>query len=77
MGNQNLAWVGVVIVTVWQAAAFNTILYLSGLVTIDDSLYEAAEIDGASSFEKFRHITVPMIIPFFTINLVVSMKNFF
>ncbi|GBD61661.1 putative sugar ABC transporter permease protein [Tetragenococcus halophilus subsp. halophilus] len=76
LGNQNLAWVGVVIVTVWQAAAFNTILYLSGLVTIDDSLYEAAEIDGASSFEKFRHITVPMIIPFFTINLVVSMKNF-
>lgn len=76
LGNQNWAWIGVVVVTVWQASAFNTILYLSGLVTIDDSLYEAAEIDGASSFEKFKHITVPMIIPFFTINLVVSMKNF-
>ncbi|GMA07944.1 sugar ABC transporter permease [Tetragenococcus halophilus subsp. flandriensis] len=76
LGNQNLAWIGIVVVTVWEAAAFNTILYLSGLVTIDESIYEAAEIDGASNFAKFKNITFPLLIPFFTINLVVSMKNF-
>ena len=41
LGNPDLAWIGIVIVAVWQSTAFNTILYLSGLVTIDPDLYEA------------------------------------
>lgn len=76
LGNPNLAWVGIVIVAVWQAVAFNTVLYLSGLVTIDEELYEAADIDGANGWSKFWRITFPLIIPFFTINMVVAMKNF-
>lgn len=76
LGNPNLAWVGIVIVAVWQAIAFNTVLYLSGLVTIDEELYEAADIDGANGWSKFWRITFPLIIPFFTINMVVAMKNF-
>lgn len=76
LGNPNLAWVGIVIVAVWQAIAFNTVLYLSGLVTIDEELYEAADIDGANAWSKFWRITFPLIIPFFTINMVVAMKNF-
>ena len=61
---------------VWQSTAFNTILYLSGLVTIDPDLYEAADIDGATSWIKFKEITFPLIAPFFIINVVVSMKNY-
>lgn len=76
LGNPNLAWIGIVAVAVWQSTAFNTVLYLSGLVTIDPDLYEAADIDGANSWTKFWRITFPLIIPFFTINLVVSLKNF-
>lgn len=76
LGNPNFAWVGVVIVAVWQSAAFNTVLYLSGLVTIDPDLYEAADIDGANGWSKFWKITFPLIAPFFLINMVVSMKNF-
>lgn len=76
LGNPNLAWIGIVIVAVWQSTAFNTILYLSGLVTIDPDLYEAADIDGASSWIKFKEITFPLIAPFFIINVVVSMKNY-
>ncbi|MCC5895621.1 MAG: sugar ABC transporter permease [Alkalibacterium sp.] len=76
LGNPNLAWIGIVIVAVWQSAAFNTILYLSGLVTIDPDLYEAADIDGASPSTKFFKITLPLIMPFLTINMVVAMKNF-
>jgi len=76
LGDPNLAWVGIVIVAVWQAVAFNTILYLAGLVTISEDLYEAASIDGAGVWRKFWSITFPLIAPFFTINMVLAMKNF-
>lgn len=76
LGNPDSAWIGIVIVAVWQSTAFNTILYLSGLVTIDPDLYEAADIDGATPWTKFKEITFPLIAPFFMINVVVSMKNY-
>ncbi|MGO2082344.1 carbohydrate ABC transporter permease [Vagococcus sp.] len=70
------AWVGIVVVTVWQSLAFNTLIYLSGLQTLDQSVYEAAELDGASGFSLFRKITFPLLAPFFTINMVLSAKGF-
>ncbi|MFD2910340.1 carbohydrate ABC transporter permease [Jeotgalibacillus terrae] len=76
LGDQDLAWVGIVIVAVWQSVAFNTLLYLAGLSTVDEQLYEAADIDGAKAWSKFWRITFPLIAPFFTINMVVAMKNF-
>ncbi|MGD6878174.1 carbohydrate ABC transporter permease [Bacillus infantis] len=76
LGNPDLAWVGIVIVAVWQAVSFNTILYLAGLVTISEDLYEAASIDGAGVWTKFWKITFPLIAPFFTINMVLSLKSF-
>jgi raffinose/stachyose/melibiose transport system permease protein len=76
LGNPDLAWVGVVILAVWQACGFNTLLYLSGLQTIDDTLYEAGSIDGANKWQQFKAITFPLIAPFFTINMVLAMKSF-
>ncbi|MBW7474238.1 sugar ABC transporter permease [Paenibacillus oenotherae] len=76
LGTTEWAWLGIVIVTVWQATAFNIILYLAGLQTIPTDMYEASSIDGASKWKEFWHITFPMIAPFFTINMVLSMKNF-
>lgn len=76
LGNPKLAWIGIVIVAVWQAVAFNTIIYISGLQTIDKTLYESASIDGANEWKKFTHITFPLIAPFFTINMVLSLKGF-
>lgn len=76
LGNPALAWVGVVFVAVWQASAFNTLLYLAGLQAIPDDLYEAASIDGAGRWQRFARITFPLIAPFFTINMVLAMKNF-
>ncbi|MGM0873291.1 MAG: carbohydrate ABC transporter permease [Bacillota bacterium] len=76
LGDPSLAWLGIVIVAVWQAIAFNTILYLAGLVTISEDLYEAASIDGAGVWTKFWKITFPLIAPFFTINMVLAMKGF-
>ncbi|WP_153397625.1 carbohydrate ABC transporter permease [Ornithinicoccus halotolerans] len=76
LANEDLAWVGVVILAVWQAAAFNIILYLAGLQTVPSEVYEAANLDGASSWQQFLRITFPLIGAFFTINMVLSLKNF-
>ncbi|WP_097018090.1 carbohydrate ABC transporter permease [Orenia metallireducens] len=76
LGNPDLAWIGVVILAVWQSCGFNTLLYLSGLQTIPDNLYEAASIDGAGRWRQFTNITFPLISPFFTINMVLAMKGF-
>ena len=76
LGSTSLAWVGVVIVVAWQSIAFNTIIYISGLQTIPDDVYEASGIDGAGKWLQFRKITFQLIAPFFTINMVLCMKNF-
>ncbi|WP_223067815.1 carbohydrate ABC transporter permease [Paenibacillus caui] len=75
LGNQNWAWIGIVIVAVWQGIAFNTILYLAGLQTIPRDLYEASSLDGASRFREFWSITFPLLASFFTINMVLAMKG--
>jgi raffinose/stachyose/melibiose transport system permease protein len=74
--NASTAWIGIVILAVWQAAAFNIIIYLSGLQTVPADVYEAAGIDGASAWRQFRSITFPLIAGFFTINMVLSLKSF-
>lgn len=71
-----LAWVGILILAVWQATAFNIIVYLAGLQTVPVELYEASSLDGASSWRQFRSITFPMIAGFFTINMVLALKTF-
>lgn len=76
LADESLAWVGVVVLAVWQAAAFNIIIYLAGLQTVPEELYEAAAIDGARPWRRFWSITFPLIAGFFTINMVLSLKNF-
>ncbi len=70
------AWIGILIVTIWQGLAFNTLIYMSGLQSVSPELYEAASLDGAGAWKKFWRITFPLIAPFFTINLVLSVKGY-
>ena len=76
LSNENLAWFAIVIVCCWQAVAMNTIIYISGLQTVPEDVYEAGDLDGATGWKRFRHLTFPLIIPFFTINMVLCVKNF-
>lgn len=76
LGEPDAAWIGIVIMAVWQAVAFNTILYLAGLQTVPHDIYEAAAIDGATPWKRFIKITFPLIAPFFTINMILAMKGF-
>ena len=76
LSSTSLAWVAIVVVCAWQSIAMNTIIYISGLQTVPEDVYEAGAIDGATGFAKFRYLTFPLIIPFFSINMVLCVKNF-
>lgn len=75
LAKSSTAWIGIVIVCAWQSIAMNTIIYISGLQTVPEEVYEAGALDGASGWTRFRHLTFPLIMPFFTINMVLCMKN--
>ncbi len=76
LASKNTAWIGIMIVCAWQAVAMNTIIYISGLQTVPEDVYEAGSLDGATGWKKFWKLTFPLIIPFFSINMVLCVKNF-
>ena len=76
LSSENTAWIAIMIVCCWQNIAMNTIIYISGLQTVPEDVYEAGSLDGATGWKRFRHLTFPLIIPFFTINMVLCVKNF-
>ena len=75
LASEKYAWIGVLIVGVWQAVAMNTIIYISGLQTVPEEVYEASMLDGTGKWREFWKITLPLVMPFVTINLVLSTKN--
>ena len=76
LASSKTAWLAIAVVCAWQSIAMNTIIYISGLQTVPEDVYEAGSLDGATGFAKFRYLTFPLILPFFTINVVLCMKNF-
>nr|MBC9203428.1 sugar ABC transporter permease [Paenibacillus sp. PL91] len=60
---------------VWQSAGWGTIIYLAALSGVDPGLHEAAIIDGASRFQRVRHINIPTIVPTMTILLILNMGS--
>lgn len=62
-------------VEVWRLAGFNMVIYLAGLQLIDQSLYEAASIDGASAFQKLVYITIPKMVPSIIINTMLNLSQ--
>jgi multiple sugar transport system permease protein len=57
------AFIGVIVADIWKASSFAALLILAGLQTIPDDLYEAARIDGADAWQRFRSITAPLVKP--------------
>ena len=62
----------IIIAITWRWTGYNMIFYLSGLQNIEPSIYEAADIDGASSFKKFTKITVPLLKPIILFTTITS-----
>lgn len=59
----NFAMPAIIIVSVWKLIGYNMVIFLSGLSALNESLFEAAKIDGASPFETFKFVTVPLLSP--------------
>lgn len=73
----NKAVFAMAIMATWQTTGYLMLIYLNGLNNIPEDLYEAASIDGATAWQKFRHITVPMLMPAFTIVFFLTLSSSF
>lgn len=60
---------------VWQSTGYNAIIYIAALSGVDQALHEAAQIDGASRFQRVQHIDVPTILPTASIMLILAVGN--
>jgi multiple sugar transport system permease protein len=63
LGDPDIVMPALAITTVWWTFGFPMLAFLAGLENIPETLYEAAKIDGANSWQSFRHITIPLIMP--------------
>ena len=75
LASADWAWIGIVVVLVWQACAQTTIIYITGLSSVPEDVYEAGSLDGATGWDKFRYLTFPLIMPSITTNMVLVMKD--
>jgi multiple sugar transport system permease protein len=77
MGDPHWAMPAIIVLAVWKNFGYNMIILLAALQSIPDDLYEAARIDGASSWQLFRHITLPGLKPVLLLVSVLTMTGYF
>lgn len=77
LANPNWAFISIVIVDMWIATPFVIIVFQSALASLPKSPYESAEIDGASSIQKFRYLTLPFLKPAFLVILTIRTMDVF
>lgn len=75
LGDVNHTWLFMILLGFWKTLGWNAIIYLATITGIDQSLYEAAEIDGANKFGCIRYITIPSLLPTFFVLLVLAISN--
>lgn len=75
LGNPDYAMFGLIAVAVWQGIGSPMIIYIAGLQSIPGELLESARIDGAGTFRTFRNITLPLLAPSVTINLLLVLTG--
>ena len=73
LGNTSLTLVMIGLVMIWKGAGYYMIIYLASLQSVPTELIEAAEIDGANAWPRFKSITIPLISGAFTINFTLSL----
>lgn len=77
LGQPRLAVMALVITNTWQYAGYIMMIYFAALQNVPKSLTEAASLDGANWWFRLRHITIPMIMPAFTVSLFLTINNSF
>ncbi|MEZ4867798.1 MAG: sugar ABC transporter permease [Caldilineaceae bacterium] len=77
LGDPKVALWSLVMVDIWKWYGFHMVIFLAGLQTIPAELYEAARIDGASRWQQFYHITLPLLQPVMLVNVTLSLMGGF
>ena len=77
LGDAAVALNSLILVDIWKWYGFHMVIFLAGLQTIPDELYEAARIDGASVWQQFLHVTLPMLNPVMIVNVTISLMGAF
>ncbi len=77
LGDPNWAMPAIILFAVWKNFGYNMVILLAGLQTIPNDLYEAARIDGANGWDRFRHVTLPGLGPMLLLVSVLTMAGYF
>jgi raffinose/stachyose/melibiose transport system permease protein len=77
LGSPSLALYALIVVDIWKWFGLHMVLFLAGLQNIPSQLYEAARIDGATSWQSFRWITLPLLLPITAFNFVLAASGAF
>ena len=77
LGDPRFAMPAIILMAVWKNFGFNMVIFIAGLQSIPERVYEAASIDGASPAAQFRWVTLPMLAPTFVFVLVITMIGYF
>jgi multiple sugar transport system permease protein len=77
LGDPRWAMPAIILFAVWKNFGYNMIILLAGLQSIPEPLYEAAHIDGASMWQQFRHITLPMLAPIVAMVNILTVAGYF
>lgn len=77
LGDPHWAMPTIILFAVWKSFGYNMIIFLAGLQSIPEDLYEAARIDGAGTWKQFRHVTLPMLGPVLLLVSILTMAGYF
>jgi len=76
LGNPRLAMPSLIIMTVWKNFGYNMIIFIAGLQAVPTELYDAARVDGAGPWQRFRNVTLPTLVPTFVFVSVTTMIGY-
>ena len=77
LGEPSLAMPAIIVMAAWKNFGYNMIIFVAGLQSIPDSLFEAARVDGANRWQQFRYVTMPMLAPTFLFVSIITMIGYF
>jgi multiple sugar transport system permease protein len=76
LGDPRWAMPAIILLAVWKNFGYTMVVFVAGLQSIPEELYEAAELDGASAVQRFRHVTVPLLGPTFLFVTIITMIGY-
>ena len=77
LGDPRFAMPAIIVMAAWKNFGYNMLIFIAGLQSIPEDLYEAAQLDGASAIQRFRHVTLPMLAPTLVFVGVITMIGYF